>query len=60
MPKNLRPGEFKNDRIYFKNDKLNPALHISRSIGDTLAHSIGVLSDPGKLTYLNGGRRVYH
>ncbi|TNV82442.1 hypothetical protein FGO68_gene15312 [Halteria grandinella] len=46
MPRNLKPGERRTDRVYFKGDKKSPALHISRSIGDTQARSVGILSEP--------------
>jgi hypothetical protein len=48
MPEKLKPGEEKSERIYVKGSKI-PILHISRSIGDKVAHSVGVVSEPGKL-----------
>jgi len=30
-----------------------PGLALSRSIGDQIAHNIGVISEPGKLKMLN-------
>lgn len=44
----LNQGEKPVMRIYFK-DMDTPGLAMSRSIGDTDAHSIGVIEIPGKL-----------
>lgn len=51
MPRKLKPGEEKCEKIYIKG-KQTPALHISRSIGDVVAHTIGVLSEPGMEIYI--------